>query len=389
MSVDVAARWWGATVHPNGRRGQGQKGVDVFATRANGETIGGQCKNVKRLTMAEIIEEVAAAEQFTPTLAEYWLITSLDVDAALQEEVRKLSDEHKRRGTFTVGIRFWQEITSELCSPRDGASNLLEKYYGDWLRRTLPPGRPRSAEQAPVAPSVDWSTFHVVPEGSFPATSVYLKLVAIPERPRELAIDGDLFCEFRDQVTASFSVVDPEPPPWRPRSDGVELMWRKPGIALHWMRGRDGSVGFATTLESLFKPGHVSLMEVAIDCLEFIRFTASLLKNDDVTLWVDFQPWNLTAVRAGLATKYGLKDPFRQLMPEAMKGPKLSSGGTIGVVSEPFSAVDVAQPFRKLADVLVHRWRPIYGLHGLGSKGLGDMLALLANDVLRWNAAAK
>ncbi|MCA9677040.1 MAG: hypothetical protein KC464_18580 [Myxococcales bacterium] len=32
IAADVAARWWAANVHRNGRRGQRQNGVDLYAT---------------------------------------------------------------------------------------------------------------------------------------------------------------------------------------------------------------------------------------------------------------------------------------------------------------------------------------------------------------------
>lgn len=395
MCVDIAARWWSSTVHPNGRRGQGQHGVDLYALRLDGAVIGGQSKNVKALTIADVQREIAEAESFKPALTEYWIFTSLDVDARLQEEIRLLSLQRQSRGAFSVGIRFWQEIAGELCTPREDGADLLMKYYKGWVQPTVPvvnSGTSLAVTQ-PTMPPVDWRTFQVVPDGEFPASQVYLKLYAIPNRPRSLVVDGELFSEFRDQVVEHYGVVDPDGPPWKPRIDAVELLWRKPpdvrgdgtrvpALALHWMRGCDGSVGFATTLESRFSPGRVSLMEVALDCLSFIRFARALVA-ENLTLHLDFQPWKLTAVPGGLAREHEARGPLRN-MRLSMPGPDPSTAATIGDVSESFTKADLAIPFPLLAGMLVHRWRRIYNLHGLSAKPLSEDLAQLATNVLHW-----
>lgn len=383
MALDVAERWWKATVQRNGRRGQGQDGVDLYATRTDGTNIGGQCKNVKTLTIANIKKEITAAESFTPPLDEYWIITSLDSDARLQEAVRKLSSERRKRRAFHVELRFWEDIQSTLCATAPDQVDLLAKYYGEWVHRSRSAMTARAARSCPL---VDWRNFQPVPEGSFPATTVYLKLVATPARWNNLKIDGDLFQEFRKQVQDHFGVVDPEAPPYAPRRDAVELLWRKPGLALHWMRGRDGSIGFTTTLESLFRPNHVSLMEVAIDCLRFLKFAISVLNGEALTLTLDFQPWKLIAVPGPLAPEYARKTELLG-MPTTMTGPDPSTGTTFLEASELFSSSDLSQPFQKLADMLVNRWRPIYNLHGLSAKPLSAALATLAADVLKWRPA--
>lgn len=244
-------------------------------------------------------------------------------------------------------------------------------------------------------PAVDWQTFQVVPKEDFPASNVYLKIYAVPRRPRALAIDGDLFRAFREQVTEYFGVGEPTAPPWRPRIDAVELLWRKervnavecnvaPPLALHWMRGHDGSVGFATTIESLFAPGQVSLMDVAIDCLRFVRFAEALL-GEEATLYLDFQPWKLFAVPGSLTRAHIRRIAFAG-MPASMPGPDPSSGESIGPVFETFSASDLATPFAKLADMLVHRWRRIYNLHELSAKQIANTLGVLASEILHWGA---
>jgi hypothetical protein len=56
------------------------------------------------------------------------------------------------------------------------------------------------------------------------------------------------------------------------------------------MRGQDGSVGFATTIESSWRPGFVSLWEVTLDVLLFFRLAHDLLGRHDVLVRLAFQP---------------------------------------------------------------------------------------------------
>lgn len=131
LVLDVLARMWRADLHRNGRSGQEQHGVDIYGERdgVGGALTGAQCKNVGALNMADIQAEVTKAESFTPSLEDYWIVTSVDRDAVLQEKVRQLSAIRKAQGKFRVGVLFWQDLERELA----GHPELVAKYYGTWM----------------------------------------------------------------------------------------------------------------------------------------------------------------------------------------------------------------------------------------------------------------
>ena len=89
LATDVLSRFWRAYVTRHGRRGQKQDGVDAYGEppHLGGGTAGAQYKNVKSLTIEEVRSETVAADAFVPALSEYLMVTSLDADADLQEEV--------------------------------------------------------------------------------------------------------------------------------------------------------------------------------------------------------------------------------------------------------------------------------------------------------------
>lgn len=113
----------------NGRRGQNQKGVDIFGTTGSGVWFGVQCKvRQEKLTLQDIQTDVAAAESFNPKLSEMIFCTTAKRDSGLQEEFRVLSDAFK---AFTLSLKFWDDIEDELKMPVN--RNILSQYYGQFF----------------------------------------------------------------------------------------------------------------------------------------------------------------------------------------------------------------------------------------------------------------
>jgi hypothetical protein len=132
--ADLYARAWDDShTQRHGREGQRQQGVDIFGrpTCLQGRWAGVQCKRYKQgtLTLKIIEAEIAKAEQFKPTLAEYTIATTDRRDVELQEAVRLVTQEREAAGRFPVYIAFWEDLCSQLTHPAN--NDLLQKHYSD------------------------------------------------------------------------------------------------------------------------------------------------------------------------------------------------------------------------------------------------------------------
>lgn len=115
LSVDfLRIRWKDPNAQRHGRRGQGQHGVDVVGHPPwlNGKTVGGQSKNTEDLTLAMVLAEVDKAKTFPGGLAEFYVVTSGERDAALQNAVRQHFKMHP--APFDVELVFWPDITADV-----------------------------------------------------------------------------------------------------------------------------------------------------------------------------------------------------------------------------------------------------------------------------------
>src|SRR5687767_12134029 len=112
----LAERWRTPHVMRNGRSGQGQHGIDVYALGAhvNQRYVGAQCRNVKKLKAANVDEIVADAEAFQPPLAELLIATTLPRDAAIQQHERSLNAQRVASGKFPVHVLFWEDLSLAL-----------------------------------------------------------------------------------------------------------------------------------------------------------------------------------------------------------------------------------------------------------------------------------
>ncbi len=94
-------------VNLNGRRGQGQDGVDVSVTTDAGE-VGIQCKLTGSLKIGTVRDEVEKAKRYVPPLTQFIVATTSPSDAVLQKELRKVE------APFKLSLWSWDEINNHL-----------------------------------------------------------------------------------------------------------------------------------------------------------------------------------------------------------------------------------------------------------------------------------
>lgn len=126
-------RWKTPNVTRNGRSGQEQAGVDIYASAHHlplGEYAGAQCKKTDALTTATLHECVRRAEDFVPALAELLICTTAPRDAKVQQEARLLDQQNARAGRFRVVVLFWEDLSLELS----GYPRLLAKHFPNWAK---------------------------------------------------------------------------------------------------------------------------------------------------------------------------------------------------------------------------------------------------------------
>lgn len=109
-----------------GRQGQTQHGVDSTGFSGN-RLIGLQCKNhpAGNISYSEIKNEIKEAEEFSPKLSEYIIVTSADNDEKLQSKVIALSKERRRAKKFPVDLVFWEGLCDLVLKYPD----LTYKYF--------------------------------------------------------------------------------------------------------------------------------------------------------------------------------------------------------------------------------------------------------------------
>ena len=127
LCLDLYRAEFGGETQKNGRRGQSQKGVDIFAPN---QSIGIQCKKravTEKITETELIEEVEKAKKFKPDLKQFIVATTCRRDAKIQETAREISEKHRREQLFSVKIHSWDEIKKLM----DKYPGVYEKHYSD------------------------------------------------------------------------------------------------------------------------------------------------------------------------------------------------------------------------------------------------------------------
>ncbi|MCQ1839155.1 tetratricopeptide repeat protein [Neorhizobium galegae] len=118
------------SVQKVGRRGQKQKGVDLYGyrDRKRDQLVGLQCKlktGNRKLTEKEALGEFTEALTFEPTPSEYYILTTADDDQALQAYARKLSAEQAKKG---VHIAFYIWGWGTLCDEASKFPDVLDAF---------------------------------------------------------------------------------------------------------------------------------------------------------------------------------------------------------------------------------------------------------------------
>ncbi|MEK6858061.1 MAG: hypothetical protein AABX39_05735, partial [Nanoarchaeota archaeon] len=131
--------WKDPNTQENGRQGQPQHGVDVYGRPDQGEDWAGvQCKGKdnysdKSLTQKKVEDEIKKALTFKPKLSQFIVATTGVRDEKIQELARIITDEHCRKGLFSVSIWFWDDIKKRLADFPD----VLEKHYPGFTSNTI------------------------------------------------------------------------------------------------------------------------------------------------------------------------------------------------------------------------------------------------------------
>ena len=123
--------WKDPNTLKNGRQGYPQHGVDVYGRPEEGDKWGGvQCKGKdnfadKVLTEREVKTEVKKAKSFRPRLSEFIIATTGQKEVSLQELARKITNEHRKKGLFSVHVWAWSDMVSRM----EEFPEVIEKHY--------------------------------------------------------------------------------------------------------------------------------------------------------------------------------------------------------------------------------------------------------------------
>jgi hypothetical protein len=127
----LCKKLWGEIWHVankikrNGRLGQPQSGVDVFAIPKGEENYWGiQCKGKDeytnaKLTSDEIDREVTKAKSFNPKLDVFIIATTANKDVSIEEYVRTKDIESRKNGGFEILLYSWEDIVDLIEENRE------------------------------------------------------------------------------------------------------------------------------------------------------------------------------------------------------------------------------------------------------------------------------
>jgi len=119
-------RWMNKNISRIGRKGQTQHGVDIYGEDDAGRRAGVQCKLSKvKLNYNDINNEVLKAEEFLPKLDIYYIATTAQRDATLQEKINKLTEERKTNSKFPIQLLFWEDLVQDLVTDH---AELIKHY---------------------------------------------------------------------------------------------------------------------------------------------------------------------------------------------------------------------------------------------------------------------
>lgn len=116
MCMHVYGLVFEGKANKNGRRGQAQRGVDVYVRTRTRGVIGIQCKKyvLQKLSWQHVVDEVKEADEGKQPISMLLVATTSDSDAALQQKVMQLSEERLKKGKFEICVDFWEDIQSSI-----------------------------------------------------------------------------------------------------------------------------------------------------------------------------------------------------------------------------------------------------------------------------------
>jgi|ERR1035437_3241551 hypothetical protein len=112
-------------IKKNGRLGQPQSGVDVYAIPSGEKNYWGiQCKgkdeySEAKLTKEEIDKEVLKAKSFKPKLDVFIIATTANKDSSIEEYIRTKDVENRQSGGFEILLYSWEDIVDLIEENRE------------------------------------------------------------------------------------------------------------------------------------------------------------------------------------------------------------------------------------------------------------------------------
>ena len=114
----------------NGRQGQNQCGVDIYAyVEKYRGYCGIQCKGKddytdSSLTEKEIDKEISKARNFKPKLKKFIFATTANKDARIETYIREKNVESINNDGFEIYLQSWEDIVDQICRYQD-----IRKWY--------------------------------------------------------------------------------------------------------------------------------------------------------------------------------------------------------------------------------------------------------------------
>lgn len=141
LACEIA--WFPIKFTRHGRQGQNQQGVDIYGSDESGKLFGIQCKNSPNgISTKTIDDEVIKAENFRPPLSVFYIATTADTDASLQQYVRTKSNERLSAQKFPINILFWEDITRNIACDTE----TLKKLYPQFVLEAPTASTPRDRD---------------------------------------------------------------------------------------------------------------------------------------------------------------------------------------------------------------------------------------------------
>lgn len=113
------------TIRKNGRSGQDQSGVDVYAIPKGEEGYFGiQCKGKDdytkaKVTKKEALVEIAKAAKFEPKLKAFIIATTANKDAAIETFIRNEDLKSRQNGGFEIQLYSWEDLVDLIEENRE------------------------------------------------------------------------------------------------------------------------------------------------------------------------------------------------------------------------------------------------------------------------------